>query len=289
MLITSSRCKPLFLFRSALINNDHKRTIGRHRQVLTVKRCSAGTDAAAQLQMGDMLLAAGGRTVFSFRDVDLAVEECEEQACAEEERQSGGEARRVVELTVFRSGKGEGEGVVTLRVAAARRSTLGTARVVQWAGLLLQPPHLAVCNLGFLPEEGRSGGVYCSRWSYGSPAHKYGLRATCWITEVNGARTPDLDTFLAGEHGNTLQRTCLYLSSRRLTRSASVSVCLWAVVRRLPDCASVRLMTMDLTGKTCAMTLKTDHHYWPTMQLRGDTAGWHLAAVEHSSDEGAGD
>ena len=37
---------------------------------------------------------------------------------------------------------------------------------------MLQSPHLAVRWLGYLPEEG--GGVYISRWSYGSPAQKYG-------------------------------------------------------------------------------------------------------------------
>lgn len=34
----------------------------------------------------------------------------------------------------------------------------------------------------FLPKEG--GGVYSSRWCYGSPAHKYSLGCTNWIVEV---------------------------------------------------------------------------------------------------------
>lgn len=34
----------------------------------------------------------------------------------------------------------------------------------------------------FLPIEG--GGVYSSRWCYGSPAHKYSLWCTNWIVEV---------------------------------------------------------------------------------------------------------
>ena len=76
------------------------------------------------------------------------------------------------------------------------------------------------------------------------------------MTEVNGQRTPDLDAFLD-------------------------------VVRRLPDCASVRLMTTDLTGKLCAVTLKTDHHYWPTTELRCEGGRWRLAAVEHCVEEGA--
>lgn len=38
----------------------------------------------------------------------------------------------------------------------------------------------------FLPKEG--GGVYSSRWCYGSPAHKYSLGCTNWIIEVTQLR-----------------------------------------------------------------------------------------------------
>ena len=101
--------------------------------------------------------------------------------------------------------------------------------------------------MGYVPEGG-GGGVYVSRWSYGSPAHKYGLRATVWLTEINGTPTPDLDAFLA-------------------------------VVTQLEDNAPVRLMTVDLTGKSSAHTLKTDHHYWPTLQLRYMGGTWQLVDV----------
>ena len=37
---------------------------------------------------------------------------------------------------------------------------------------------------------------YICRWSYGSPAQKYGLRGMHWIIEVNGLPTRDLDEFL---------------------------------------------------------------------------------------------
>lgn len=54
-----------------------------------------------------------------------------------------------------------------------------------------RPPRLAnpkistACSVSgkrFLPKEG--GGVYSSRWCYGSPAHKYSLGCTTWIVEV---------------------------------------------------------------------------------------------------------
>lgn len=46
---------------------------------------------------------------------------------------------------------------------------------------------------GFVPK---GGGVFISRWHHGSPAHRYGLYALHFITEVNGAPTPDLEAFL---------------------------------------------------------------------------------------------
>lgn len=47
--------------------------------------------------------------------------------------------------------------------------------------------------LGYAPPQ---AGVYISRWHHGSPAHRYGLYALNWVTELNGAPVPDLDTFV---------------------------------------------------------------------------------------------
>jgi hypothetical protein len=63
-----------------------------------------------------------------------------------------------------------------------------------WSGTLLQQSHRAVAQQNrTLPA-----GVYASWWSNGSPAHMYGLRATVWLTEVNGHPVPDLDTYVPG-------------------------------------------------------------------------------------------
>lgn len=56
-----------------------------------------------------------------------------------------------------------------------------------------QAPHHAVREQGYLPP---GGGVFVSRWHHGSPAHRYGLYALNFITEVNGAPTPNLPAFL---------------------------------------------------------------------------------------------
>ena len=71
---------------------------------------------------------------------------------------------------------------------------LGTRRLIHWCGAQLQEPHRNVRELGFLPEEG--SGVFVSRWHHGSPAQTYGLFALNWIVEVDGKRTPDLETFV---------------------------------------------------------------------------------------------
>ena len=61
-----------------------------------------------------------------------------------------------------------------------------------WNGIILQATHRPVAQQNrHVPE-----GVYSSWWANGSPAHMYGLRATVWITEVNGHPVPDLDTFV---------------------------------------------------------------------------------------------
>ncbi|CAM9446610.1 unnamed protein product [Discosporangium mesarthrocarpum] len=99
---------------------------------------------------------------------------------------------------------------------------------------MLQTPHLAVFRVGFLPDQG--GGVYVSRWCYGSPAHKFGVEVPAWIVEVNGSPTPTLDAFLK-------------------------------VVKNLGDKSPVRLKTVDLDAKVEVITLKTDNQYWPTLEV----------------------
>ncbi|EQC31736.1 hypothetical protein, variant [Saprolegnia diclina VS20] len=191
------------------------------RQVLAIKRCAAGTDAYAQLQSGDLLLSIDGTVV--AKDFDV------ERLCM---------GKSEVQLVVLRE-----QQEMTLPVQTMELSGWGTSRVITWCGLVIQEPHYAVVNLGYVPEEG--GGVYCSRWCYGSPAHKYGLRATMWIVQVNNEPTPTLDAFIK-------------------------------VVENLQNGASVRMKTVALNTKPKVLTLKTDYHYWPTVELcrNADLGDW---------------
>lgn len=89
--------------------------------------------------------------------------------------------------------------VMDVEVALGAEDGMGTGRMVHWCGAQLQAPHRAVRELGFLPQGG--AGVYISRWHHGSPAHRYGLYALHWITEV-GARGVHTCTVLgdSGQH-----------------------------------------------------------------------------------------
>lgn len=189
------------------------------RQVLSVKRCCANSDAKSKLESGDLILAVNDQVV--SKDFDL-------------ERLSVIQNQSEIQLKVFRDHQ-----ELEFPVQLTNLLTRGTERLVVWSGLVIQEPHYSVLSLSYLPEEG--GGVYVSRWCYGSPAHKYGLRATIWITEVNDEPTPDIDTFLK-------------------------------IVATLEDGGPVRIKTRDLSTKLKVFTLKTDYHYWPSFELFRSTS-----------------
>ncbi|KAH9186580.1 hypothetical protein AeNC1_011447 [Aphanomyces euteiches] len=183
------------------------------RQVLTVFRCAAESQARDTLQSGDLVLAVQGQPVVKDSDV--------EKLCS---------SATTVELTVLRHGN-----QLTLSVDTIHVSALGTTRAVLWCGLLLQAPHWTVYQRGFVP-----GKVYVSMWMHGSPADKYGMEPRRFILQVNEIPTPDLDAFLDA-------------------------------VRDVKQGDSVRLhMVTMATTRPEMRTLKTEYHYWPTMQVE-----WH--------------
>jgi S1-C subfamily serine protease len=140
------------------------------REVLSVARLVAGSDAARMLQPGDILLAIDDKPVTQFRDVELAVAN-----------------KEVVSATVWRV-----DGEKTLSVKTASLSGSDIERLVQWAGATLQAPHRAISAQRGIPPEG----VYVAYFQFGSPAARYGLVPGRRIVEVDGQPTPDLDAFL---------------------------------------------------------------------------------------------
>lgn len=155
---------------------------GDRRVVLCVRRCAPDTPAAAALREGDLLLAVDGTPVITFRDIDVAlskryeVQRAEASFAGASRADSAPPTPTPVALTVLRDG-----GELTLHVRPSLLSGRGTERIVSWSGLMIQEPHAPVTERGFIPDVpigplGRRAPAYCSRWSFGSPAHKGGVR-----------------------------------------------------------------------------------------------------------------
>ena len=189
---------------------------GERRRVLSVVRLTAGTPSAELLRAGDLLLRVNDRLPLDFQDVERAAQ-------AEQ-----------VRVSALRSGRER-----ALEISTTVLDGRGTDRVLLWAGALLQHPHHALAaQRGLVPD-----GLYVSWFWYGSPANRYGIRATRRIVAVDGVPVHDLDDFLAAVSG-------------------------------LPDRSSLRLHTLDLDDRPGVVTLKLDLEFWPTVELRRTAEGW---------------
>lgn len=143
---------------------------GGTRQALTITRLVGGSDAARELQQGDLLLAIDGTVVTHFRDVERAVAD-----------------KPAVLATVWRGAEAR-----DIEVRTAALSGVDLTRVVLWAGATLHAPHRSMVAQRGIPPEG----VYVAYFAYGSPATRSGLFPGRRIVEVDGQPTPDLDSFL---------------------------------------------------------------------------------------------
>jgi S1-C subfamily serine protease len=197
------------------------------RQLVSVTRCMPGVHGAAGvLKEGDLLLAINGTPVVTFGEVDRAVEASPE----------------AVTVTILRKGA-----VTDVTVVPRILPNAETTRIVAWGGAMLQDSPRSTLIRGYAPHASDRPGVYVSRWAYGSTAHKYGVRATKWITEVNGSPVTSLDEFLEA-------------------------------VKHVGHNQAVRLKLMSLHEHETTLTLKTDLRYWPTVEFhRGaDKRSWSL-------------
>ncbi len=192
------------------------------RRVLAVSRLTAGTAASDLLAEGDLIFSVDDQLATSFEVV---------------ERAASAERVRVV---VVRDGVEQ-----AFEVPTELLSGRGTERALLWAGALLQAPHRAVAaQRGIAPD-----GVYVAWYWYGSPANRFGLRATRRILAVDGAPTPDLDAFLRAVAGRS-------------------------------DRGAVRVKTIDLDGKVKVITLKLDLQYWPTYELVRGEERWERVRLD---------
>lgn len=202
------------------LSDEQARRLEAHdpgdRGALVVLRLTAGTPGAEQLREGDLLISVDGEPVSRFAEVERASQ------------------RPELTLEVLRDGKS-----LEIQLSTQLLTGVGTERAVIWSGALLQEPLQALAAQRGLEAEG----VYVSRYWFGSPANRYGLRATLRILAIDGTPTGDLAAFKAaisgvGSHG------------------------------------AVRLKIVDLDGRVDVITLKTDLEYWPTSELFRGPDGW---------------
>lgn len=186
------------------------------RQILSVSRQFAGTPAEKLLEGGDLLLEVAGQRVTRFVEFE-ALSQAE-----------------IVSVRVLRNGQ-----ALDLNIPTRPAGGLGIVKVLQWQGALLHKPHFDLTAQRGI----EATGVYISFYTYGSPASRYGLRATRRILQVDSKPTPDLDSFMAAVAGKV-------------------------------DGDSVRIQTVALDNQTHVNTLKINNHYWPTSEFKLVDGEW---------------
>ena len=105
--------------------------------------------------------------------------------------------------------------------------------------MIVHEPHYEIAaQRGIDPD-----GLYVAWMWYGSPASKYGLRATRRILAINDQPVSSLDDLLA-------------------------------IVEPMNDREPVRVQMEGLDGSRRVDTLKLDLHYWPTLEIRREGERW---------------
>ena len=138
-------------------------------------------------------------------------------------------------LTILRDGREH-----TIVMPLSKVASDGTVHIVMWSGLVVQEAYRSVLERGFEPPE---GGVYISYYLFGSPAHKHKLVPKNWIVELNGQVVADLSGFVR-------------------------------LIQQLRHGAPCRVKTVDLSSRISVFTVKTDHNYWRSYEVRRVGGEW---------------
>jgi len=194
------------------------------RRGLYIDQLVPDTDASEKLASGDMLLAINGELVSDL----LATEQLSQQI--------------KLELTLLRAGK-----VVTVSLSPTALDTLGTQRVVSWAGANFHKPF---SDIGY-----HKGvvfpGVYIADTQNGSPAMWDGLYRNRFVVAIDGKPIETLDDFLT------------------------------EVLRREQD-EITRLTVVSMSGRKRIVTVQPEYNFWPTFEIRrNDVHGWQRINYAH--------
>ncbi len=194
------------------------------RRVLDISQLVPGTDAAEKLNSGDILLAINGELVS-----DLFIAETLSQ-------------RSDLELTILRAGE-----VIQVALVPSTLSTLGTQRIVSWAGATFEN---VFSDIGYQKTVDFPG-VYIADTEDGSPALWDGLYRNRFVVAVDGSAVNDLDDFLA------------------------------MVSQREQD-QITRLTVISMSGRKQIVAVQPEYNFWPTFEVNHDeNAGWQR--IEHSA------
>ncbi|HET6725049.1 MAG TPA: trypsin-like peptidase domain-containing protein [Gammaproteobacteria bacterium] len=140
------------------------------RQVLMVRRLTAGGPADRKLHVGDLLLAIDSQPVRDFEQLYTLSQQ------------------PAVAVTLLREGK-----LIYVTLPTALLGNGALDHVLIWGGAVLQRPPRALAAQRYQPRSG----VWVAFFNYGSPASRYGLAPGLRIVAVNDTQTPDIAAFLA--------------------------------------------------------------------------------------------
>lgn len=174
------------------------------RRVLMVQQTVPGSDAAAKLRAGDVLLSINGEMVTDLQSAESLAQQPK------------------LDVEILRAGA-----VENLQLLTSKLDGQGTDRVVSWAGAMFQEPHrdIAVYEGINIP------GVYIAYTEPGSPALWDRLYRNRMIVEVNGQAITGLDDFLERirliKQDEITRLTTVSLSGRREITSVAAEYYFW--------------------------------------------------------------
>lgn len=198
----------------------------KFRKALQVFRRTGGTPASERLQDADILVAVDGEPVNRLAQIDALWN------------------RDTVAMTVVRDGE-----EVTVDLLTTAIDGEGINRIVVWAGMIVHAPHYEVAaQRGLDPD-----GVYVAWLWYGSPASRYGIRATRRVLAIDDKPVADLDAFIE-------------------------------LVRGMVERQAVRIQLEGLDGAETVSTLKLDLHYWPTAEIVREQGKWTRSLLGNASE-----
>ncbi|KAI9344790.1 hypothetical protein DFJ73DRAFT_492351 [Zopfochytrium polystomum] len=159
--------------------------------IVTVRRVRASEgdeEFEHPLVEGDLVLSVDGEVAFNVRDQLMKVLEYDQIPTAPS----------VASLRVLRYGEEK-----DVDMPWTLLSGIPQNRYAHWAGLIVQPAHRALFfHVKRLPK-----GIFIPLLRHGSPAQKDGVSACWFITEVDGVKTPDIESFLRVVEGENWRST----------------------------------------------------------------------------------